>query len=142
MKFLCFCLFMILAGCYRVEYVSLRRPQFPEPVRADTVEVKDCEYQPPPDMVYSNHGDDPSAVGFVNETPYRAKVEVDGGRGQTIVVGPHKESPWIHFNQGRHKLKIILERPTKHYGVWQVVRDQEIEITPAGHPQVVRIGDP
>ncbi|MEK7500973.1 MAG: hypothetical protein AAB642_02495 [Patescibacteria group bacterium] len=144
MRFLCCsCLLAILSGCYRVEYVSLRRPEFPKPAGVDTVVVKDCDCPVPPrDQVYGYAGDDPSAVGFVNETPYRAKIEVDGGRGQTILVGPYDQSQWTHFNQGRHKLKIIIERPTKHHGIWRVVREQEIEITPSSHPQVIVISEP
>ncbi len=144
MRFLyCSCLLAVLSGCYhRVEYVSLRRPEFPKPARADTVVVKDCDCPPPRDQVYGYGGDDPSAVGFMNETPYRIKIEVDGGRGQTIWVNPQDQSPWVHFNQGRHKLKIILERPTKHHGVWRLTRDQDIEITAAGHPQVITISQP
>lgn len=143
MRFVCvFVLLGVLSACYRVEYVSLRRPEFPKPARVDTVVVKDRDCPPPRDQVYGYARDDPSAVGFVNETPYRVKVEVDGGRGQTIVVGPHEQSCWVFFDKGRHKLKIIIERPTKHHGIWRLTRDHDIEITAAGHPQVVVISEP
>lgn len=120
-------LFLFLSGC------AGEMPQ---------VVIYKYDYRTKPNYhqtVYDSGFDDPSLVVFKNNSYRKVKVEVDGKKA--IILEPYGDTPDIHLNIGKHRIKISIQKPTAVFGIWETTRRFTIHIHPEGRSQIFYIHD-
>lgn len=80
--------------------------------------------------IYSSSFDDPSLVVFKNDSYRKVKIEINDQK--PIVLDPYGATANLHLGLGKHKVKIVIEKPTTAHGTWEVTRFFTIYISPEG----------
>lgn len=90
--------------------------------------------------VYPSKWDDPTLVVIQNQSLRFVRINIDGAK-EEIRLEPNQATADLHFNDGEHRLRVTVEKPTANFGVKKVERITSFFVRPEGHSQIVQIYD-
>jgi hypothetical protein len=92
-----------------------------------------------PELSGSDWGD-PTLVVFKNESYRTIRLYVDGRPDKIPLMG-YQATADIHLPVGEHRVRMVIEKPTRAHDTLEVVRFFTISIRPEGRSQIFYLYD-
>ena len=135
-----FCV-VLVAGCATTEVPQLIVKEYRSQIKPTSPPVQEIRADNP----FYSTASDPSLVTFISATDRKLRVKIDE-QGEFRLLPD--ESKCFSFSVpigprdiGKHTVRVIVEKPTRHYGVWETGRIFNFYIRLDGSPQTFYLSD-